>query len=447
MNRLLYSEAAERAVISACLLSADAIAKVIQYLSPEHFYDPRHRLIYATMCEMFAQAVPIDVVTVTNYLAEKGLIGKVGGPSYIAEVGAFASSPAHIQEHAGVIIDKYIKRHLRNVSLAIAEHARKDLHSSKDLLNEIEKQIFQLNKFFIKKSVYKYSQIANETIQKIEKLRNKSISLTGIASGYASLDAITLGFRPQEMIVIASRPSVGKTAFALNLAFQIAFLQRIPTLFFSLEMSREQIVTRLFSIATGINSADLMTGALSDVDMEALYQAQKRFQSVPLFIDDTPAMRIYEFHSKCRQMRSEHNVQIIIVDYLQLMRGNRTRNATRQEEVSSISQAIKQIAKEIEAPVIALAQLNRLVELRANKKPQLSDLRESGSIEQDADIVAFLYKPEDSLPYMEMRQLSIVKHRNGPIGEVDFIFDKRTQRFTEASAPPSVANDEKSFYI
>jgi replicative DNA helicase len=249
------------------------------------------------------------------------------------------------------------------------------------------------------------------------------------------------------MIVIASRPSVGKTAFALNLAYQIAFVQKTPTLFFSLEMSREQIVTRLFSIATGISGSDLMTGSLSDVDMEALYQMQRRYQSVPLFIDDTPAMSIYEFHSKCRQMRSEHDIQLVIVDYLQLMRGNRTKNATRQEEVSAISQAIKQIAKEVEVPVIALAQLNRLVELRANKKPQLSDLRESGSIEQDADIVAFLYKPEDSIPDQEMRQLSIVKHRNGPIGDAEFVFEKRTQRFAEANTPPSMANSEKSFYI
>jgi replicative DNA helicase len=430
--KIQHSLSAEKAVLSACLISSGAIARVIQYLAPEHFFDPRHRVIYASLCEMFAQAMPIDLVTLSNYLAEKGLIAKAGGHSYIAEVSAFACSPAHVQEHAWVIIDKYIKRHLRSVSLAIAEHARKDVYNSRELLNEIERQIFQLNKFFIRKSVYKYSQIANETLQKIETIRKMGVSLTGISSGYPSLDAITHGFRPQEMIVIASRPSVGKTAFALNLAYQIAFIQKIPTLFFSLEMSREQIVTRLFSIATGIGGSDLMTGSLSDVDMEALYQAQKRYQSVPLFIDDTPAMSIYEFHSKCRQMRSEHDIQIVIVDYLQLMRGSRLRNATRQEEVSAISQAIKQIAKEVEVPVIALAQLNRLVELRANKKPQLSDLRESGSIEQDADIVAFLYKPEDSLPDQEARQLSIVKHRNGPIGDVEFVFEKRTQRFTES---------------
>jgi len=427
----------EEAILGAIMLEKDALRDAIEVLQGKHFYNENNRFIFESMIDLYNLNQPVDILTVTEKLKIKGLLELVGGPFYIAKLTSRVASAANIQYHAHIVIQKFIQRELIRISGETLSSAFDEGTDAFKLLDETEKDLYEVKNDGMKRSYKEISSIINEAISIIEANHDKKDGLTGIPSGLKNLDDITSGWQKSDLIILAARPGMGKTALALTMLRNAAVDFMKPVAIFSLEMSAAQLVTRLIAAESEISSEKLKKGTLEEHEWTQLHTKIQKLSKAQIFIDDTPSLPIFEFKAKCRRLHSKHHIEMVVVDYLQLMRGEDVgKNGNREQEIGSISRALKGLAKELNIPIIALAQLSRDVEKRAgDKKPQLSDLRESGSIEQDADIVGFIWRPnyyklnEPQQGDPSLGEVIIQKHRNGPTGEAKVRFLENFAKF------------------
>lgn len=431
-----HDEMAEKAVLGGILIDTGSITEVAEILQPKHFYYDQHRLIYEAILGLFDKSRPIDVVTASSQLKEDGNLKKIGGSSYLSELIDAVPTSAYVKHYAEIVKNLYIKRTLISVASELVEQSFDETGEIQDLLNKAESEIFALSQAFLHRDFVALREILSESFERLEKFMKSGNTTRGLPTGFPSLDNKLAGLQDSNLIILAARPGVGKTTFALNMAMDIAMKQKMPIGFFSLEMSKEELVDRLLVGAADIDAWKLKTGRLSDEDYSRLTQAMGDLSEAPIYIDDTPGASILEMRTKARKMKIEKDLKLIIVDYLQLAVPGR-RFDSRVQEVGYISQSLKNLARELKIPVLALSQLSRAIEHRGEKRPQLADLRESGSIEQDSDIVMFLYGQDDADELMESSKriikLLIAKHRNGPTGELDFMFRGDRVRFYDVS--------------
>ncbi len=436
----------EEAVLGALMLEKNALTAVIEFLRPEHFYSEAHKLIYEAIVDLFKNSEPVDMRTVVNQLRKNGKLELVEGAYKIAELTSKVSSAANIEYHARIVIEMAIKRNLIEIASQIHHDAYEDTTDVFELLDKTEQGIFQISDSNLRKNYDTMKSLMFQAIQELQEKKNHKDGLTGIPSGFSKLDRVTSGWQRSDLCIIAARPGMGKTAFIVSALRNAAVDFNYPVAIFSLEMSSLQLVNRLISAEAELESDKIKKGNLAEFEWQQLVHKTTRLSSAPIFIDDTPALSILELRAKCRRLKAEHNIQMVVIDYLQLMKGEAGGN--REQEIASISRALKGVAKELNIPVIALSQLSRGVETRGgDKRPQLSDLRESGSIEQDADIVMFLYRPEyykitvdeDGMPTQGMAEVIIAKHRNGSLENVKLKFIGKYTKFADFDGP--VANE------
>ena len=434
----------EQAVLGALMLERDAIIDVQEYVKAETFYLEEHRTIFKAIQALSFEMKAIDLYTVTERLKSQKELQKVGGAAYLAELTQKVASAAHIEFHAKIIAQKYVQRELIRSATEIQRRSYDEEVDVTELIGYAEQEIFKVSEGNVKRSVQSAADILRKALQQIEEASKTAGEYNGVRSGFTDIDSVTLGWQPSDLIIIAARPSMGKTAFVLTMARNMAVEFKTPVAFFSLEMSSVQLMNRLIVAETQLSSKDLRTGNLNSQQWAHLETNTVELGRSPLYIDDTPALSVYEFRSKARRLKTQHDIKLIIIDYLQLMtaatpetRGN------REQEVSLISRTLKAIAKELNVPIIALSQLSRNVENRGGtKRPQLSDLRESGAIEQDADVVAFIHRPEyyglttdeNNMSTAGMAEIIIAKHRNGEVTDVPLRFIKEQAKFADADS-------------
>ena len=429
----------EEAVLGALLIDNSAINQVIDILSPESFYKEEHQLIFKTVKELFGDSQPVDILTVANLMRKNGDLSSIGGEYYLIELSQKVSSSAHSEFHARIIVQKHIQREMIRVASGIITSAFDESTDVFDLLDQAEQDLFEVAHGNIVKNYESAHDLIKEAISKIEEI-SKQEGLSGIPSGFSKVDRVTSGWQPSDLVILAARPGMGKTAFVLSMARNIAVDHKRAVAVFSLEMSSVQLITRLISSETGLTSEKLRKGNLDDHEWQQLLTKVKNLEKAPLFIDDTPAISVFDLRAKCRRLVAQHDVKMIIIDYLQLMTAGGKAGGNREQEISTISRSLKSIAKELNVPVIALSQLSRAVETRGgDKRPLLSDLRESGAIEQDADIVSFIYRPEyyditewpDGSPSEGQAEFIIAKHRNGGLDNVRLRFQGAMAKFSD----------------
>ncbi len=431
----------EQAVLGAMLIDRDAVSEVVDMLKPESFYVASHQIIYKSIMVLFERSEPVDILTVTEQLRKEGNLESAGGAYGIAELSNKVSSAANVEHHARIVAQKYIQRELISISTTIIRDAYEDTTDVLELLDRSEQNLFSVAEQNLRRSSESMSSLVSKAIKEIDEVRHHDDSLTGVGSGFSDLDRVTNGWQKSDLIVVAARPGMGKTAFTLALARNAAIDYKKPVALFSLEMSSVQLVKRLISMETELSGDKIRKGNLAEHEWIQLTNLTGKLGEAPIFIDDTPALNIFELRAKCRRLKQQHDVQMIILDYLQLMSGTSAgKGANREQEISNISRSLKTIAKELHVPVIALSQLSRAVETRGgDKKPLLSDLRESGAIEQDADMVIFLYRPEyygltqdpNGQPLEEgLAEVIIAKHRNGALETVKTRFIDKYAKFT-----------------
>lgn len=431
----------EEAILGAVLIDNSAINQVIDILSPESFYKDEHKLIYGAIKELFGDSQPVDILTVANQLRQKGELESIGGEYYLIQLSQKVSSAAHSEFHARIIVQKHIQREMIRVAGDIITSAFDETTDVFDLLDQAEQDLFEVAHGNIVKNYESARDLIKEAIHRIEEI-SKREGLSGVPSGFTKVDRVTSGWQPSDLVILAARPGMGKTAFVLSMARNIAIDHKQPVAVFSLEMSSVQLITRLISSETGLSSEKLRKGNLDDHEWQQLLTKVKNLEKAPLYIDDTPALSVFDLRAKCRRLVAQHNVRLIVIDYLQLMTvgGQGKGGGNREQEISTISRSLKSIAKELNVPVIALSQLSRAVETRGgNKRPLLSDLRESGAIEQDADIVSFIYRPEyyditeweDGSPSEGQAEFIIAKHRNGGLENVKLRFQGAMAKFSD----------------
>jgi len=421
---------AEQSVLGSILLENEAISSVLEILIAEEFYRESHRRIFLSMIELFEKNEPIDLITLTNVLKSKNQLDDVGGGTYLASLVDSIPTTANIIYYTKIVKEKAILRRLIDTATEIIARGYEDGGDVADLLDQAERNIFQITETQIKPSFYDIKSLLKESFKTIEKLYESREIVTGVPAGFDEIDKLTSGFQPSELIIIAGRPSMGKTAFSLNIAQYVAIEKKIPVAIFSLEMSKEQLVLRMLCSEARVDAHRLRSGFLGEADWPKLTRAAGTLSDAPIFIDDTPAISVLEMRAKSRRLMAEHKLGLVIVDYLQLMRGRGTFSQnmeSRVQEISDISRSLKSLAKELNIPVVALSQLNRRVEERQNRRPQLADLRDSGAIEQDADLITFIYRDEvydrsDENPNKGIAEIIIGKQRNGPVGEVKLAF-------------------------
>jgi len=422
---------AEKCVLGSIFLDNAAILKVVEILTPEDFYRAAHSAIYRTMLDLFTRNEPIDLVTVHAALKDRDLLEQVGGASYLAELAHFVPTAANVVYYANIVREKSILRRLIAASTEIASRCYEAVEPVDELLEEAEQKIFEIRAQGNRKSFFPLKEVIKEAVLQIEHLHQRREEVTGVPTGFYEFDRMTAGLQNSDLIIIAGRPSMGKTSFALNIAQHAAVQHGIPVAIFSLEMSKEQLATRMLCAEARVEAQGVRTGRLSEADWQRLTYAANRLSQAPIFIDDTPAISVLELRAKARRLMAEHGLGLVIVDYLQLMRG-RERRERREQEISEISSSLKAMAKELNVPVVALSQLNRRVEERPDKRPQLSDLRESGAIEQDADVIVFIYRDEvynKNTQEKGIAELIIGKQRNGPTGVVRLGFQAQYSTF------------------
>ena len=427
----------EEGVLGALMIDKNATAIAIEILSPECFYKEKHQEIFQVLLELFNDAEPIDLLTVSDKLRKNGKLKMCGGEVYLAELTQKVISSAHIEHHARIIVQKYIQRKLISISSNLINDAFDETTDIIELMDKAESEIFKVTEGSIKKNYSKATDLIHQAIKEIESIGNED-GISGVPSGFLEIDKITSGWQKSDLIIIAARPGMGKTAFVLSMARNIAVDHNNPVALFSLEMNSLQLITRLISSETGLSSDKLRSGKMEAFEWEQLHTKIKKVENAEIYIDDTPGLSIFDLRAKCRRLVSQHGVKIVIIDYLQLMQGS-NKGGVREQEISSISRSLKSIAKELNIPIICLSQLNRGVELRNDKRPILSDLRESGAIEQDADIVNFIYRPEyynidmwDTEPQTScigQAEFIIAKHRNGPLGRRRLKFNASLAKF------------------
>lgn len=422
---------AEQALLAAIFLNKDAIYEAMQILVPEDFYRQDHAIIYAGMLKLNEQNKPIDLITLSERLQQEGNLEKIGGITVIAQVMGANTITTNAGYYAQIIKEKSILRNLIRTGSNIANRGYENAEDADSLLDDAEKMILSISQNQNKSGLVSIDTILSDAIDKLEFLYNQKEGLTGVPSGFVDLDNITHGWQPSDFIILAARPSMGKTAFCLNLAQNAAIQAQKTVAVFSLEMSSEQLIRRMISSEAEINQDALSTGRIREEDWSVLIEAITPLAQAPIYIDDTPALSIRQMRAKCRRLKAEKGLDLIIVDYLQLMTsGSKTEN--RQQEVSQISRSLKALARELEVPVIALSQLSRSTELSGDKKPSLSHLRESGSLEQDADIVMFIHREEYYNRESEKKGIAsiiIAKHRNGAVGEIELSFRSEFIKF------------------
>ena len=442
----------ERAVLGALMNDRDAYAVVCEILSPESFYEQRNQLIYSAIRDLSLAEKPVDVLTVTDELERQGSLDKVGGAIYIADLSNKVASSANIEYHARIIAHKFPARQLISFASEIETKAFDGSMDIDDLMQEAEGSLFELSRRNMKKDYTQIDPVISNAVEVIQKAAANKDGLTGVPTGYHKLDNITSGWQASDLVIIAGRPAMGKTSFALSMAKNIAADYKVPMAFFSLEMSNVQLVNRLISNCCEIQGSKILNGQLKPDEWERLDKRLNNLIGSPLYVDDTPGLSVFELRTKARRLVRDHGVKIIMIDYLQLMNANGMRFSSRQEEVSTISRSLKQIAKELDIPILALSQLNRGVESREGlegKRPQLSDLRESGAIEQDADMVLFVHRPEYYHIYQDengrdlhgMAQIIIAKHRKGATGDVLLNFRGEFTRFENPEDTSSNLNN------
>lgn len=417
---------AEQCVLGSILLRQGALDKVAHIISPQDFYKPAHQIIYTAMLNLFERSEPQDIITVSNSLKDSQKLEATGGPTYLASLTDIVPISANIAHYAKIVRDKSILRQLIQTSSEIAGRCYEEQDDINLLLDDVEQKVFDISSAKSNQSFFAMKDIIGETFKNVEKLAERKEMITGVPSGYDNFDKKTAGLQPSDLIIIAGRPSMGKTAFAMNLVQNAAIVDKTAVAVFSLEMSKEQLAMRMLCSLSRVDSSRLRTGHLKDQDWPKLVRTTGMMASLPIYIDDTPAISVLEMRAKSRRLKSEHDIGLIVVDYLQLMRG-RSGQSSREQEISEISRSLKAMAKELHLPVIALSQLNRSLESRTDKRPQLSDLRESGAIEQDADVICFIYRDEvynKSLdnPKRGVAEIIIGKQRNGPTGTVELAF-------------------------
>lgn len=423
---------AERSVLGAVLIDPSSLSSVFEIVSQEHFYADEHQMIFSAMLSLFERHQPIDVVTVKAELKTKGTLKKIGGTSYLSDLINTVPTSAYVEHYARIVKSSYIKRTLITMGSRLVERSFDEKGDVKKLLDDTESDIFSLSQSYLHQDFIPLKSILAESFERLEEFSKKGSGLRGIPTGYGDLDHKLAGMQDSNLLILAARPGIGKTTFSLNIALHAALKEKQPVGIFSLEMSKEELVDRLLVGQADIDAWRLKTGRLSDGDYTRLTEAMGELSDAPIFIDDTPGASILEMRTKARKLKSEKGVRFLIVDYLQLAdAGKRIDN--RVQEVSFISQNLKNLARELKIPVMALSQLSRAIEHRGEKKPQLADLRESGSIEQDADVVMFLYYETDSEDLLDTNKrpikLYIAKHRNGPTGELDLLFRADRVRF------------------
>jgi len=417
---------AEQCVLGSILIEDGALVKVIEILKPDDFYKESHSVIYSTMVDLFDRNEPQDLITVHNDLARRGRLESAGGAIYLAELTETVPVASNVDYYARIVRDKAVLRKLIKKSSEIATMCYEEAGDIDDILESAESAIFELSQSKITQAFNPLKDVLKASIHRVEELYEKKELITGIPSGFSELDKLTAGFQPSDLIIIAGRPSMGKTAFALNIAQHAAVEHDVPTAIFSLEMSKEQLALRMLCSEAMVDAHKVRTGFLGKEDWPRLITAAGNLSQAPIFIDDTPALSVLEMRAKARRLKSDRNIGLIIVDYLQLMQG-RAGTERREQEISEISRSLKAMAKELNVPVLALSQLNRKVEDRPNKRPQMSDLRESGAIEQDADVIAFIYRDEvynrdEDNPRRGKAEIIVAKQRNGPTGTVMLAF-------------------------
>ncbi len=428
----------EEAVLGAIMLNQSALTEVIDKLKPEMFYKESHSKIFRAIFNLFGKSEPIDILTVTNELKKMGDLEIIGGPYFIASLTNRVSSSANIEFHIGIITEKYIQRELIRVSNSIINDAYQDSTDALDLLNKAEQDLFAIAESNFKRTTMEMTGLVRQAIKEIENAKNHTDSLRGVPSGFLELDRVTAGWQKSDLIILAARPGMGKTAFVLTMARNMAVDHNKAIAFFSLEMSAIQLVTRLISSETKIPNEKIKSGKLENYEWQQMLDKITPLTEAKILIDDTPGLSIFELRAKCRRFKQQHDISCVIIDYLQLMVAGSEGKGNREQEISLISRSLKNIAKELNIPVIALSQLNRGVETRTGtKKPVLADLRESGAIEQDADMVLFIYRPEyykidefeDGSPTHGLADIIIAKHRNGALSDVRLRFISNFAKF------------------
>jgi replicative DNA helicase len=428
-----HSGDAETSVLGAIMLDRDAIAEVAGFLRPEHFYDPANGLIYAAMLALFEERQPIDLVTLKEKLKEQKKLKEAGGVEYLSDLINRVPTAAHVEQYGRIVRDHAAKRALIKTAAQMTDSAFDESRPLREILDEAEQKLFAISQESLAKNFIPMKDILAQSFDRLDDLQKRGTSgYRGIPTGFRDLDNLLAGMQDSNLLVLASRPGVGKTAISLNIALHIATKEKLPVGIFSLEMSQEELGDRLLVTQADIDAWKLKTGKFDDEDFDKLQEAMGVLTEAPIFIDDTPGINIMEMRTKARRLQAEHGLRFLIVDYLQLVDCGRKFD-NRVQEVSIISQALKNIARELKIPVLALSQLSRAVEAREKKVPQLADLRESGSIEQDADVVMFLYRVEEDPAVVQSGKipinLQVAKHRNGPLGEFNFLFVGNKLRF------------------
>ena len=442
----------ERTVLGALMIDKDAFTVVSEILRPETFYEPRNQKVYAAIQTLSINEQPVDLVTVTEQLKRDGTLEDVGGQMYIYELTANVASSAHVEYHARILAQKFLARQLISFASQIQTNAFDESNDIEVVMQEAEGKLFELSQKNMRQDYTQIDPVVKQAVAIMQKAASNTGGLTGVPSGFTKLDDITSGWQKSDLIIIAGRPAMGKTSFALSIAKNVAVDHRIPVAFFSLEMNNVQLVNRLISNTCEIEGKKVMTGQLSDADWDRFDRNIRKLEGAPLYVDETPGLSIFELRTKARRLAREKKIELLMIDYLQLMNANGMRFGNRQEEVSNISRSLKQLAKELDIPIMALSQLNRSVEQRGDaeggKRPQLSDLRESGAIEQDADMVLFVHRPEyyhilhdeQGNDLRGMAQIIIAKHRKGAVGDVLLNFRGEFTRFAnpeDTYVPPT----------
>jgi replicative DNA helicase len=423
---------AEKSLLGAVLIDEETLADISEHVTAKDFYEKRHAIIYSGMMRLYEKHSPVDLLTLTDELKRKKDLDTVGGSAYLTELTNYVPTAAHAEAYAELVAQKAVRRRLIKASGEISELGYDEETTTQELLEKAEAELFSVSDQTLKQDLVSIESILTESFDRMEELHRNKGTLRGIRTGYRDLDNMTAGLQRSDLIILAARPAMGKTTLVTNLAYNVATIAKQPVLFFSLEMSKEQLVDRMLADASGVDAWNIRTGNLSDDDFSKLSDAMGEMAEAPIYIDDTPGVSVLEMRTKARRAAHEQPLGLIIIDYLQLMQGSGRGDGNRVQEVSEISRGLKLIARELNVPVIALSRLSRSVESRSPQIPQLSDLRESGSIEQDADIVMFIYREAYYNPETERENITdliISKHRNGPTGKIELYFHPERLRF------------------
>lgn len=422
----------EMSLLGAALIDEEVLADVSELVDAKDFYDKRHSTIFAAMMNLYEHHKPVDLLTLTDELKKKKQLDEIGGMAYLTELTNYVPTAAHATAYAEIVSSKAVRRRLIKASAEISELGYDEETNVQELLEKAESELFSVSDQSLKQDLVSLESILTESFDRMEELHRNKGSLRGIRTGWRDLDDMTAGLQRSDLIILAARPAMGKTAMVTNIAYNVATIAKQPVLFFSLEMSKEQLVDRMLADASGVDAWNIRTGNLSDDDFAKLSEAMGEMAEAPIYIDDTPGLSVLEMRTKARRAAHEQPLGLIIVDYLQLMQASGRTDGNRVQEVSEISRGLKLIAREMNVPVIALSQLSRSVENRTPQIPQLADLRESGSIEQDADIVMFIYREQYYNPETDRQNITdliIAKHRNGPVGRIELYFHPERLRY------------------